>query len=216
MKSIAVAAAILLASSAAFASTPEEDAAATFISSNIKLALNQTLQALRQDGIQLDSATVMAKVMEQLPLAYDQKAHYAAAEILREATAPKLNIDAAEFINTAKNRPGAVVTPEGVVIETLKPGDGAMPVGTSTVSMRYVGKLPGGQIFDQIGPDEAPMDGRVLDFTPGFSIGLQQMKAGGKYRLTIPAELAYGQNGVPGVIPPSCPLEFEVELVAVK
>ncbi|MEJ2056039.1 MAG: FKBP-type peptidyl-prolyl cis-trans isomerase [Calditrichaceae bacterium] len=51
---------------------------------------------------------------------------------------------------------------------------------------------------------------------PGFDEGVLSMKTGGKRKLFIPSDLAYGSNGIPGVIPPNAMIVFEVELLDIK
>ncbi len=82
--------------------------------------------------------------------------------------------------------------------------------------LRYRGTFSDGTVFDAIEADEAPADFPVADLTPGFTEGLQQMRAGGIYRLTMPASLGYGDEGVPGAIPPGAALRFDVELLEVN
>ncbi len=55
----------------------------------------------------------------------------------------------------------------------------------------------------------------VSDLAPGMAEGLVQMHPGARCRLVLPASLAYGKEGVPGVIPPDCALSFDVELLDV-
>ncbi|GGD98866.1 hypothetical protein GCM10011515_18410 [Tsuneonella deserti] len=112
--------------------------------------------------------------------------------------------------------------PKGVDVETLTAGSGANPGPSDVVFVKYTGKLADGTVFDQskelpfptggLLPEGMPM--QVSGVVPGFSEGLQQMQKGGKYRLTIPADKAYGANPPPGApIPPNADLVFDVELV---
>lgn len=122
----------------------------------------------------------------------------------------------AAFLSAAAARHGAVTTPSGLVFETIAEGTGTHPDSTMTASLRYRGTLSDGSVFDEITTDEDPVDFLVRDLTPGFTEGLQMMRPGGRYRITMPATLAYGNEGIPGIIPPGAALCFEVELTAVK
>jgi FKBP-type peptidyl-prolyl cis-trans isomerase FkpA len=105
----------------------------------------------------------------------------------------------------------------GVVIEDLKIGGGATAAAGKLVSAHYTGRFPDGKKFDSSYDAGAPIDfllgaGKVIK---GWDIGIEGMRVGGKRRLTIPPELAYGARGG-GPIPPNATLVFDVELVAVK
>lgn len=114
-------------------------------------------------------------------------------------------------------------TPKGIEVEQLVAGSGDRPSMGEVVFVNYVGKLPGGEEFDRsppspfppgIVPAGTPMlleEGKLID---GFIQGLLQMQKGGKYLLTIPAKLAYGDSPPPGSpIPKNADLTFEIELV---
>ncbi len=101
-------------------------------------------------------------------------------------------------------------------VKVFKPGAGATPGPTDTVTVRYVGRLATtGQVFDATPPGQTadfPLDKVV----PGFSQGIQRMHVGEQSRIAIPAALGYGAQGTPGgPIPPNADLVFDVELVKV-
>lgn len=109
-------------------------------------------------------------------------------------------------------KPGVTVTKSGLQIETLKEGTGDTPKPTDTVRVHYTGTLIDGTKFDSSldrgQPAEFPLNGVI----PGWTEGLQLMKVGGKARLVIPPELAYGARDS-GLIPANSTLVFEVELL---
>jgi|SRR5215831_8810274 len=105
----------------------------------------------------------------------------------------------------------------GVLIEDLKVGSGATAASGKLVSAHYTGRFPDGKTFDSSYDTGVPIDfqlgtGKVIK---GWDVGIEGMRVGGKRRLTIPPELAYGARGG-GPIPPNATLVFDVELVAVK
>lgn len=107
---------------------------------------------------------------------------------------------------------------EGVRVETLTAGSGAMPGATDVVLINYVGKLTDGKEFDK--GERVPMS--LDQVVPGFGEGITRMQKGGKYRLTIPASKAYGaeekRNPQTGevVIPANSDLVFDVDLIDFK
>ncbi len=97
-------------------------------------------------------------------------------------------------------------------------GTGAQAVAGKTVKVHYTGKFLDDKVFDSSVSRGEPIEfvlgqGRVIK---GWDEGIALMKAGGKAVLTIPPQLAYGERGAGGVIPPNATLVFDVELVEVK
>ena len=110
------------------------------------------------------------------------------------------------------------VQPSGLEIETVEEGDGAEANAGQRIRVHYTGKLEDGSVFDSSRDRGQPFSfilgrGQVI---PGWDIGVRGMKEGGKRKLTIPPELAYGSQGRPPKIPPNSTLIFDVELVEVQ
>ena len=114
------------------------------------------------------------------------------------------------------NAPKERTTPSGLRITDLVVGDGAEAIAGQTVSVTYRGTLANGTEFDSSygrGPCSFPLGGgRVIQ---GWDEGVAGMKVGGKRKLVIPPDLAYGDRGAGGVIPPNATLTFEVELLRI-
>ena len=98
--------------------------------------------------------------------------------------------------------------PPRVDIDTITKGAGPSPTLTDVALINYKGTLPDGKVFDQAQYTPMPLQGVV----PGFSKALQQMQRGGKYKVVIPSDLAYGAEGR-GEIPGNTDLTFEIELL---
>ena len=129
--------------------------------------------------------------------------------------------DGKVFLAENKSKEGVKVTKSGLQYLVLKEGSGAKPTAKSTVSTHYRGKLIDGTVFDNSYEGEEPTENDmpasfgVTQVIKGWTEALQLMKVGAKYRLFIPSELAYGENGPPGIGPNSV-LIFEIELVSSK
>ena len=108
------------------------------------------------------------------------------------------------------------VTPSGLRITDLVIGDGPEAKSGESVSVNYRGTLENGKEFDSSygrGPFSFPLGaGRVIK---GWDEGVAGMQVGGKRKLVIPPDLAYGERGAGGVIPPNATLIFEVGLLQI-
>lgn len=122
--------------------------------------------------------------------------------------------ESAAFLTEVKKKAGVVELPSGLVYEIIAAGAGAGPKPTDTVKVNYSGSLINGTQFDASKPGE-PVEIELDQVIPGWTEGVQKIGKGGKIKLYIPPQLAYGDNGNPG-IPPSSTIVFEVELVDFK
>jgi len=123
--------------------------------------------------------------------------------------------EAEKFLAANKTKEGVKTTESGLQYKVLKEGSGAQPKSTDTVTVNYRGTLPDGTEFDSSYKRGQPASFPVAGVIKGWTEALQLMKVGAKYQLFVPANLAYGEQGRPG-IPPNSPLIFEVELMDVK
>lgn len=122
---------------------------------------------------------------------------------------------AGSFMDTNREKPGVKVTASGLQYEVLAAGEGPSPTTADMVLVHYEGRLSDGTVFDSSIARGQPAAFGVTDVIPGWTEGLQLMRAGSKYRFTIPPELGYGARGAGGVIPPNAVLVFDVELLAI-
>ena len=100
--------------------------------------------------------------------------------------------------------------PNGLQYKVLKAGDGKQPAATDTVEVHYHGTLVDGTVFDSSvergSPASFPLNGVIT----GFREAITRMKIGGKWKVVMPSDLAYGENGAPPKIGPNETLIFEI------
>ena len=111
---------------------------------------------------------------------------------------------------------GVQVTESGLQYSVIKEGTGKSPKATDTVVCHYEGFLTNGTVFDSSIQRGEPAAFPLNAVIAGWTEGLQLMKEGGKTRFFIPYNLAYGEAGAAGAIPPYAALIFDVELLEVK
>jgi len=133
-----------------------------------------------------------------------------------QAASAGLTAKGPEYLEKAAKEAGAVKTETGLVYISLAEGTGDSPKPTDQVKVLYTGKLVDGTVFDSSAkhggqPVTFPLNGVI----PCWTQGVQKMKVGGKARLVCPPEIAYGDAGAPGAIPPKATLDFEVELLEI-
>jgi peptidylprolyl isomerase len=112
-----------------------------------------------------------------------------------------------------------MTTPSGLEYIDETVGTGAQPVAGAFVTVHYVGTLQsGGATFDSSREREEPFTFQIGrgEVIAGWDEGVMSMQVGGRRRLIIPPELAYGSRGAGGVIPPNATIEFDVELLEVS
>ena len=148
-------------------------------------------------------------------LTYSQKQHQVTKQAPPTAKdLPKTEAQTNLPTNTNSMQPES----DQLKVEVIKEGTGVGAAKGQSISVDYTGKLEGGKIFDSSIPRGQPFtlvlgEGQVI---PGWEMGLLGMKVGEQRRLTIPPALAYGKNGIGGVIPPNATLIFEVEMKSIK
>ncbi|GIX33464.1 MAG: peptidyl-prolyl cis-trans isomerase [Lysobacterales bacterium] len=119
------------------------------------------------------------------------------------------------FLAENRKRKGVKVTDSGLQYEVIKEGNGKKPSATDQVKVHYVGTLIDGTKFDSSRDRGQPAVFPLNGVIPGWTEGLQLMSEGSVYKLYIPSNLAYGEQGTQGLIGPNATLIFEVELLEV-
>ena len=119
------------------------------------------------------------------------------------------------FLAENAKKPGVTTTASGLQYRVLNEGSGAKPSAQGEVEVHYKGTLIDGKGFDSSYERGEPISFLLNQVIPGWSEGVQLMSQGAKYEFYIPVDLAYGPQGIPGVIPPYSTLIFEVELLKV-
>ncbi|MFZ1705541.1 MAG: peptidylprolyl isomerase [Saprospiraceae bacterium] len=167
------------------------------------IAQNDTLKSLTilrkgKDAEQFDAA----KVFEESKMNAVKKQKEKEASMLAAAESIKK-----DFSN---------VTASGLRYMVIQEGTGNKPTSTSNVKVHYTGSFLDGKVFDSSVQRGEPIDFGLNQVISGWTEGVQLMKEGGKYKFYIPYQLAYGEKGYPGAIPPKSDLIFEVELIKIN
>ena len=119
------------------------------------------------------------------------------------------------FLKMNAEAEGVVVLPSGLQYKVITEGEGKKPKATDKVKCHYAGTLLNGVQFDSSYDRGEPAVFGLNQGIPGWTEGVQLMSEGSKYEFYIPYNLAYGEHGAPGAIPPYATLKFVVELIEV-
>ncbi|MCH5221255.1 MAG: FKBP-type peptidyl-prolyl cis-trans isomerase [Muribaculaceae bacterium] len=215
---IALVAAMSSLSPNVFADSDNNDNAivAVFVASNLKLAVDDAIATFIRSGIDCDTAVVKKLVLEELAKPYNLEEHRRANAVIENKMALNIANMSQKLLSDATTHSNTTTLPDGLVFEIISEGIGRNPLLSDTVAIKYSGFLPDGSLFDRIGDADEPLSAPVTELTAGMAEALTMMKCGGQYRVTIPSDLAYGKEGIPGIIPPDCALQFEIQLLEIK
>lgn len=191
----------------------------------------------KQDGMTLDPAAISAALkdiaeekesrltpeeMQSVMTQYQEKQMAKQQEAIEKARvesekAGEENLAAgAAFLAENAKKEGVTATESGLQYEVMTEGSGPKPTVDDTVQVHYAGTLIDGTEFDSSVARGEPATFKVTQVIPGWTEVLQLMPEGSKWKVYIPANLAYGPGGTGGVIGPNATLVFEVELLKVN
>jgi FKBP-type peptidyl-prolyl cis-trans isomerase FklB len=173
------------------------------------------------DDLDLDALVVVIKdVFQNKKLKLDQQqAMGIVQEYMKKAMdkkSGKVKEEGRVFLENNKKNENIKVTASGLQYKVLKAGTGKSPVASDNVTVHYTGKLIDGTVFDSSVERGEPATFGVGQVIPGWTEALQLMHVGDKWELYIPSDLAYGERGAGGQIPPHATLIFEVELIKIN
>jgi FKBP-type peptidyl-prolyl cis-trans isomerase FklB len=170
-----------------------------------QLPLSDLLEGLRQayagQPLRLEEARIEQLLDEhEARIAADPQRHAQAIAAQRR------------FLAEQRIRPNVRVIEGGVLVSELRAGSGAIPRASSRVQVRYRGTLADGSPFDE---SREPQWFRLDSLIAGWRSALLQMPTGARWRLVVPSDQAYGEEGAGDLIPPHAPLVFDLELLDV-
>ena len=168
-------------------------------------ALQAALSGQKPTMTEAEAKSVREAFVAQLKIKAEAEYNKVAAQNKQEGDA---------FLAKNKTAPGVKVTASGLQYTVVQAGTGARPGPNDQVSINYTGTFVNGEKFDAsadhqpAGPANIPLQAVI----PGFREGLQLMQTGGKYKLFIPSNIAYGAKPENG-FPPNATIIFDVELL---
>ena len=134
----------------------------------------------------------------------------------RNASAEGNKASSLKFLEDNKKKDGVVVLDSGLQYKVINQGDGAKPDKNSTVKVHYHGTLIDGKVFDSSYDRGQPITLSLNQVIKGWQEALPLMNVGSKWKIYVPAELAYGERGAGSSIGANETLIFDIELLAVN
>ena len=179
------------------------------------LDVDADLAARAIKDIQSSNTTLLTQEEMQQTLTTFQKEFAVKQQKKRAEEAVKNKAEGEAFLAANKDKSGVQSLPDGLQYLVITNGTGPVPTPHDTVTVNYRGTLIDGTEFDSSYKRGQPAQFPVGGVIRGWTEALEKMPVGSKWKLFIPSELAYGENGNRS-IPPNATLIFEVELLAAK
>ena len=158
-------------------------------SDGVDVDLDSFIQGLR-DGM---AGTEPKYTPSQISTAF--KAFQARMQQRNQAAGEKNKVEGQKFLADNKTKPGIVTLPSGLQYKILRAGNGVSPKASDTVKVHYEGTLLDGKVFDSSIKRKEPASFQVDGVIAGWTEALQLMKVGDHWKLFIPSNLAYGEQG---------------------
>lgn len=187
------------------------------------------IQSLKVQGIKLDNESLLKGINDSISgnLALSEQEMVQAfnefkAKLVNQqqqdqkAIADKNKQLGNAFLAENKKKDGVITLKSGLQYKIISSGTGPSPKATDKVSTHYRGTLIDGTEFDSSYSRNAPATFPVNGVIAGWTEALQLMHVGDKWQLFIPANMAYGERAVGGVITPNSTLIFDIELLAIN
>ena len=218
-KAVSWSLALVLVGAAAAAADPElkTDEQKTLYALGLLVSRSLTPFTLTESEIELVKAGLADGILhkEKIDIAtYGPKVQELQTARMNVVAAAEKKVGQA-FLDKAAAEKGVTRTASGLIISTIKPGNGTAPKATDKVKVHYTGTLTDGTVFDSSVQRNEPVTFPLNGVIPCWTEGLQLMKVGGKSKLVCPSALAYGDRGSPPRIKPGSTLVFEVELLEI-
>ena len=199
---------------------------ATLTSENDKVSYSLGVMMgnnLKKSGVDTINGVALAAAISDVYASADLKVTEDSAKQILDAYFGKIRDqktqeaveEGKKFLEENKSKPGIVELPSGLQYQIVTAGTGPKPTASDKVTVNYTGKLLNGTVFDSSIERKQPASFPVSGVIPGWTEALQLMPVGSKWNLFIPSNLAYGEHGAGGTIPPNSTLVFEVELLSI-
>jgi FKBP-type peptidyl-prolyl cis-trans isomerase FklB len=167
------------------------------------------------DAVKKRKPLMTDQEMRETEIAFQKEMGEKQAQMLK-AAAEKNKKEGEAFLAENKKKEGVKVLPSGLQYKVIKEGTGAIPKATDSATVNYNGTLINGTEFDSSYKRGQPATFQVNGVIKGWTEALQLMKAGSKWQLFVPSDLAYGEKGAGPQIGPNAVLIFEVELLSIN
>ena len=184
-------------------------------------SINKELKSNGEDTLNIN---IIAKAFQDIAEGNDSlfskeersKIMQAFEDKILEMKAEKSTKASTDYLAENAAKKGVTTTASGLQYEVLVSGKGAKPTAADQVRVHYTGKLTDGTVFDSSVDRGEPATFGVTQVIAGWTEALQLMSVGDKWKLTIPSNLGYGDQGAGGIIEPGATLVFEVELLGIN
>lgn len=179
---------------------------------------------LKTQGMENINTAILAKAIQDVlknnpPLLTKEQSNMSISNYLQQMKtekAAKNKTEGEKFLAENKAKAGIVTLPSGLQYQVIKEGTGAKPTINDKVKTHYHGMLIDGSVFDSSVDRGEPISFPVSGVIKGWTEALQLMPVGSKWRLFIPADLAYGDRQAGAKIGPGSTLIFDVELLDIE